>query len=463
MKSGQFQVFQVTLFREGLMVQKSALIVLVVAVFTCSAANALDISEYLEKLEPSKNAGKTGMYQCDTQNGTYKYFLCVPSTYSENRPAGIHIFFHGQNGQGGAKWFGNVKELFLEKYNLIGINMQYNDGDNQKDTQGKVEAAKYAIAQTMLDYKIVAGRGVVTSFSGGGLPHGQFFSAYGTGGKSRGVNWPFTHMSLYSSNFRNSLSSIIPMTIYVAVGEQEWGLANLGNDGKGRASEALNAMNRQGAADVWFEVTPGKGHKVLKEDIALASEMFARADAVYAPFIYMKDYEDDKTLSQIAQAFNDRQFARGMKALGRILKRKTIDPELKAKAEKLNTEVQKKLQEIMTFIKGLAGKDIPLAAQYGKLLMTQLRGLPEYRDFSKIMAGVQKEKTFRTEIMAQDKFIKSFGSFFGGGPRLDDTAAEKIEEIKKDSSQTSTVGRLMTAYLKLAKGKTQEEKGKVKK
>ena len=121
--------------------------------------------------KPSENAGKKGTYPVKTSRPGYNYFVCVPAAYSEENPAGLHLFFHGQGGQSGAPNFGLWSKSFLDKHNLIGINMQYEDGDNARDTEGKVKAAQEAIAQTMADYKIVVGRGVVCSFSGGGLPH----------------------------------------------------------------------------------------------------------------------------------------------------------------------------------------------------------------------------------------------------------------------------------------------------
>ena len=108
--------------------------------------------------QPSANKGKRGSYQCHTSIAGCDYWVCVPASYSDDKPAGIHVFFHGQNGQGGAPNFGQWQKAFLEPFNLIGINMQYQDGDNAKDTPGKVAAAREAIGQTLADYKIIAGR-----------------------------------------------------------------------------------------------------------------------------------------------------------------------------------------------------------------------------------------------------------------------------------------------------------------
>ena len=126
-----------------------------------------------ETVKPSANAGKLGEYNAPTSVGDYSYHVHVPQGYSEQNPAGIHLFFSGQGGCSDNKWFGQWAKFFLEPFNLIGINMKYPDGDNMKNLEGKVKAAQEAIAQVEADYRIVIGRGAIASFSGGGMPHGM--------------------------------------------------------------------------------------------------------------------------------------------------------------------------------------------------------------------------------------------------------------------------------------------------
>src|SRR5687767_6186238 len=99
--------------------------------------------------KPSANAGKRGEYSAKTSRPGYNYNVYFPAKYSDDNPAGLHLFFHGQGSQGSAKYFGTWAKHFLDRFNLIGINMQYEDGDNAKDTEGKVKSAQEAIAQTM--------------------------------------------------------------------------------------------------------------------------------------------------------------------------------------------------------------------------------------------------------------------------------------------------------------------------
>ena len=67
------------------------------------------------KTEPSANKGKSGSYHCKTSHKGYNYWLYIPNSYSDDNPAGLHIFFHGQGSSGGAKSFWSWKDRFCEK------------------------------------------------------------------------------------------------------------------------------------------------------------------------------------------------------------------------------------------------------------------------------------------------------------------------------------------------------------
>ena len=82
------------------------------------------------------HAGRKTQIQCEGREG-YSFFVYVPDSYSEDNPAGIHMFFNGQGGCANNGDFGRWART-CEQHNLIGINMQYKDGDNARDTGGKV-------------------------------------------------------------------------------------------------------------------------------------------------------------------------------------------------------------------------------------------------------------------------------------------------------------------------------------
>src|SRR5438552_3368116 len=91
--------------------------------------------------KPSANKGKIGQYQCHTSHPGYDYWVAVPSSYSDDNPAGLHVFFHGQSCPGTAEGLIPIWSKYeSDPFNIIQVNMQYQDGDNEKDTEGKVAA-----------------------------------------------------------------------------------------------------------------------------------------------------------------------------------------------------------------------------------------------------------------------------------------------------------------------------------
>ena len=323
--------------------------------------------------KPSENAGKKGTYQVKSSRPGCNYYVSVPGSYSEDSPAGLHLFFHGQNGQGGAPNFGTWSKFFLDKHNLIGINMQYEDGDNAKDTEGKVKAAQEAIAQVQADYKVVAGRGVVCSFSGGGLPHALFYDGQAKGGRSAG--WPFCHAALYSSNYRTkpAQQKPTPMTFFISVGQGEWTLASLGADGLSRMTELLADTNQGAPSDLYFKVIKGKGHSIADEEVAESVNGFRRGDLAFAPFIYAADYAE-KELRSIVEESNALQLGRATAAIERL-----PEPQ-KAKGAKLREKIDSRVQAILALAKELGEGDPVLTGSMDRSIPASSRGSPKPRN-----------------------------------------------------------------------------------
>src|SRR5687767_4694481 len=89
-------------------------------------------------LPPSENAGRIGVYHAQTSHAQYAYWVYAPKSYSAENPAGLHLFFHGNGGQRSAKSnLGMWAPYFLEPGNLIGINMEFNDGSPHDDAENK--------------------------------------------------------------------------------------------------------------------------------------------------------------------------------------------------------------------------------------------------------------------------------------------------------------------------------------
>jgi len=392
--------------------------------------------------KPSENAGKKGTYQVKTSRPGCNYYVSVPASYSEANPAGLHLFFHGQSGQGGAPNFGTWSKHFLEKYTLIGINMQYEDGDNAKDTEGKVKAAQEAIAQTMADYKIVAGRGVVCSFSGGGLPHALFYDGQAKGG--RGASWPFCHAALYSSNYRTKLAQqkTTPMTAFISVGQGEWTLAALGADGLSRMTELLGDAAQGLPSDLYFKVIKGKGHSIADEEFAESVNGFRRGDLAFAPFLYGPDYAE-KEFRGIVEDANALLLGRATSAIDRL-------PEpLKAKGAKLRERIDVRVQSILALAKELGENDPILTAYYGPLFSRQLQGLSEAKELKEILSAAAKKPGHAKTLSFVPLFQKNYRSFFESSGLMNPAQAPFLEQVKSAAGPDSQMGRMAADYLLL--------------
>ena len=359
--------------------------------------------------QPSKNQGRAGTYQVPTTIGAYNYYVCVPASYDSTHPAGLHAFFHGQNGQGGAKEFGGWRKEFLENHRLIGINMEYTDGDNGKDTEGKVKAAQEAIAQVTADYKIVQ-RGAVASFSGGGLPHGLLLEQVG---KTRSAQWPFCHSTMYSSNFFRDPTTAVPMSWCITIGTEEWALADLGRTAVARAGELYQASLKNGCPDIRFVMTR-KGHTVPAEDVAASAKTFVLSDLAFGAFLYAPDFTE-KELRTIVEQANRQQPAAAAAALIKLLAKPTLDAGLKTTGELLQTQIGERLDRIATALSTLPGEDPVLTTYYGPQLFAQMKGDAREKDLKAGLATAMKGKDAQATLAAHAELAKQFTSLFGGG------------------------------------------------
>ena len=359
--------------------------------------------------QPSKNQGRIGTYQVPTTIAVYNYYVCVPTSYDGTRPAGLHVFFHGQNGQGGAKDFGSWKKSFLESHRLIGINMEYTDGDNGRDTEGKVKAAQEAIAQVTADYKVVQ-RGAVASFSGGGLPHGLMTEQFA---KTRSAQWPFCHSTLYSSNFFRDPTPSVPMSWCITIGTEEWTLADLGRTAVARAGELYQATVKGGTPDIRFVMTR-KGHTIPGDDVTASEKSFVFSDLAFGAFLYAADFPE-KELRSIVEQGNRQQPTAAATALTKLLAKPTLDAAIKTKAEAVQMQISERLDQLAAALKTLPTEDPVLALFYGPLLLAQLKGDAREKDLKVALASAMKAKDAQAALAAHAELAKQFTSLFGGG------------------------------------------------
>ncbi|HUU11548.1 MAG TPA: hypothetical protein VM431_13555 [Phycisphaerae bacterium] len=397
---------------------------------------------------PSANKGRTGTYECKTGHAEYNYYVYVPKAYSDENPAGLHVYFHGQGGGGSAPHFGQWAKYFLEPHNLIGINMQYTDGDNGKDTAGKVDAAVEAIRQTMADYKIVFGRGAVASFSGGGLPHEQLFSKFGKftpGGPSPS---PFNHSALYGSNYWGNPTAGPPMTWFVGVGTQEWGMGQptLGTSQTKKAEQLLAFALKGGCADVYYKVTVGKGHTISDEDVRDSAAQFRRSDLAMAPFLYERDYADPR-LRLAARRANAHDLAGALSGIDRVLADAKADDAVKAGATAIKAKIEERVGAVLALMKELAENDPVLCAYYGNVFTGHLRNLPQAKDLKALLAESRKQPNAAAAGAAFREFCTSFKNVFGPGPSLKSGAAKFLGGVKTRAGGRSVLGTMATEFL----------------
>ncbi|HUR38771.1 MAG TPA: hypothetical protein VM222_04735 [Planctomycetota bacterium] len=392
--------------------------------------------------KPSANAGKKGTYPVKTSRPGCNYYVSVPSSYSDANPAGLHLFFHGQSGQGGAPNFGAWSKHFLEPFNLIGINMQYEDGDNMKDTEGKVKAAQEAVAQTIADYKVVPGRGVICSFSGGGLPHALYYDGQSKGGRS--ATWPFCHAALYSSNYRSKPAhqKTTPMTFAISVGQGEWTLATLGADGLARMTELMGDTAQGAPSDLYFKVIKAKGHSIADEEVGESAHGFRRGDLAFAPFLYAPDYPE-KEFKAVVDECQALALGRAIAALDRL-------PEaLKAKGAPIREKINARVQAILGVAKEIADGDPVLTVFYGPLYSRQLQGLPEAKELKETLSAGAKRPSHARTLALVPMFQKSYRSFFDGNGMMTPAQAPFLEQVKSIAGPGSQMGRMAADYLLL--------------
>jgi len=396
-------------------------------------------------VEPSENAGRRGTYQCTTGNATYKYYVCVPKSYADDNPAGLHLFFHGQGVPRGPG-FGAWSKHFLEPFNLIGINMHYTDGDNSRDTEGKVAAAVEAIQQTIADYKIIRGRGVVCSFSGGGLPHALLASKYAKRPVKRGA-WPFNHSAPYGSNYRTNVWGLATMSWFLGLGEKEWNLAGAGlGRSQTKCTEELYREAVKGRCpDVYLKITKGKGHSISEGDRVDSAKGFRRSDLAFCAFLYADGFAE-KELQPIVKRANDLELGRAAKAVETLLKNPKLDAALRKKAERVRDRIASRSEAVIKLSAELVENDVVLANYYGKRFEKQLKGHPREAELKKILAPVRKKERSTRAMLTP---FASVTKFFTDAGRLQPGVASGLKKVRSKAGENSLLGKMATEFLAL--------------
>lgn len=394
--------------------------------------------------QPSGNAGKTGTYQVKTEFPGNNYYVMVPSTYSEDNPAGLHVYFHGQNGQKGASHFGTWNKHFAERFNLICINMQYMDGDNMKDLATKVLAARHAVAQVIADYKILVGRGVICCFSGGGVPSGVYYTESAA---ERGPQWPFNHMALYSSNSRMGINQKQPMSWAISVGEKEWSLAALGQTQGARYGDVVRQIERH--PDIFFNIIKGGGHSIHNEAVVRSAEIFRRQDIATSPLLYAPDFAE-KDLRKLVFACNKLAFGPARKLIDKLRKKGRLEEPLLQKVQLIEEAISKRVDEMVSLINELAEKDLALCYYYASLIRQYLDDYDdEIEDQLKEKIKNLDRKAVSRALTIQGYLSKNYSSMLisPGTPNLANDFIKPLTEFTEILPQSSQLHQQMQEFL----------------
>ncbi len=316
-----------------------------------------------------------------------------------------------------------------------------------RDTAGKTAAARHAVAQVIADYKILVGKGVISSFSGGGLPHALFSNQ---ASKTRGRDWPFCHSALYSSNYRTDAAQGCPMSWFVSVGTQEWALATLGLDGDHRTSELLAQIPRGGCSDVHFKITKNKGHSVDPREVASSSEEFVRSNLAFAPFLYAPDYAEPE-LRALVGCCGELDLGRASTLIAKLGK-SPLAPALAAKVEAIRLQVEERLQQITELADRLAVDDPPLATYYLPLYQSHCHGTPADKAITAAIRTAGKDPQCSATMQGFAAFIQEFPSLLPGDGSSPRPVAARIPDLSamvKAMKTTSEAGIMAGEFLAL--------------
>ncbi|MFA7238155.1 MAG: hypothetical protein WC058_14925 [Phycisphaeraceae bacterium] len=418
----------------------------------------------LQAASPSGNADKRGSYTVQTSvNAQYNYHVLVPESYTPEKGAGIHLFFHGQGKGPGIESLKQWGKDFCEPHRLIAINMQYLDGDNQTDTAAKLKAAMQAVEQVMADYHVIPGRGIIASHSGGGMPHALFYVQHAN--DRPGPTWPFSCSALYGSNFwtrfrfqdnRNyhADTTITPtrdLCWFVGLGEKEWPMGGppLAVTQIKCARDLFAGTGRAGF-DLVFRVEKDKGHSISQGDRQAAAALFRRHDLACDPFVYEPQFTDPEVRPQ-AQRANQLQLGPVLAALTRTLAKDKLKDETRKQAELLKSLVDERAAAVLALGAELAEKDPLLFINYQKQLDTQLKGTPQeaaWKETSQAFAKKwSKPKVGSAAQMLSQMFPQLFTPAMPGVPTQ---SINSLQSMIPVLGPDSSYGKMIAEWLELA-------------
>ncbi len=402
---------------------------------------------------PSANKGRRGTYKCATSRPNYSYFVRVPSTYSERNPAGIHVYIHGDGCANTAEPYLDLfSKFFLEPHNLIGIDVEFDDNTNWVDVDGKAAAVMEAVEQTIADYKVIRGRGVLSSHCGGANTHCAVIEKYGAG-PARSASWPFSHCAAYAPRFDRSAKLAPEMSWFLCASDGEWAGASIGADAVARMQDLMARAAKGECADVYLKPTKGQQHwKVFgsdarwldDRDLAESSRIFGRSDLAFSGFLYEPDFAESE-LVPIVKAANALHLGPAAAGLDKLLARKDLASDLRAKAELVKAKLALRVETVLALSRQMSVEDPVLWCWYSKVFTRQLAGHPRETEFRRVVPPTLEQE--RVASWGFSQFSARAGDWFLPAGMLRPESVNIIRDLRARVGARSSLGRMAGEFL----------------
>ena len=158
--------------------------------------------------------------------------------------------------------------------------------------------------------------------------------------------------------------------------------------------------------------------------------------------LYPDDYEE-KELQRLVLASNALAFGVAVKEIKKILKKKNLDPALKAKVEDIQNKIKQRVDKMIALVSGLVSRDPGLAYHYGNHVTRSIKGYDKQTEsaFKDVLKGIDKG-ALKKSLVVQDFFSKQYPGFFTSKskPVLSDKIAPQlkkfVEQLGSDDHMT---------------------------
>lgn len=392
-----------------------------------------EIKAASKSVSPSANAGKRGEYEAATGNPKYRYLVYVPPAYCDTNPAGIHLFFHHKNKQNEVKKMSDLwAKHFSDPHNLIGIGMIYEDGDTTNDVQGKADAAYEALAQIIADYKIVIGRGAISS--GGWIYENMAIRS----AKKRGPDWPFNHVGLHGNNLLKSGYPTDPeLSWFMTVDPKFYtsGTPSLGASIGKRYADIMTQATKKGSPDAQFIVETCTD---FEQHMSLSAGGFARSDLAFNQFLLSENW-NEREFKPIVKKANSLALGTAHNDACKLLERPDLDENVRSKALLLKDRIEQRIRGVSGMARRLPATDPVLSEFYTKIYLKQLKGWSGIGELEDYLKSQQKTDQYKSALAAYQLYMKNFPTFLDKNGKLDQAKKAIAEEIKKNMPAGSNV------------------------